>query len=89
MNLCKIKEHNIGFRDQVCQNCNAKFFKNMNMKKCCKEGRIGLDLVHEPIPILKKLLNRVHLKWEVFLKHIRFFNSMFGFTSLGEPGILF
>ena len=81
-----IKDLYIGKCNKICSNCNAVFFKKENMK-CCRKGAIKLPLLRKPPKLLKDLFDRNHENSDIFFKHIRLLNSLFGFTSLGEKYI--
>ena len=81
-----VKPLYIGKRDQECKHCGAMFFRGQN-KNCCRNGDIKLDQIPTPPSPLKELYNRVHEFAKIFIKFIIQLNSVFGFTSIGVPGL--
>ncbi|KAL4580719.1 hypothetical protein LXL04_016921 [Taraxacum kok-saghyz] len=82
--------------DQIieCRLCNGKLWKNeaLRGKKvanktcfsiCCGYGKVQLPKLKEPPPEYSNLFRSLHPKSKIFMKNIRYFNSMFSFTSMG------
>ena len=78
-----------------CQHCGAMMWYDERIEKekkrtvpkfsmCCLQGKIYLPPPEEETPqILKDLFLKHDSKSKLFLKHIRSFNMMFSFTSMG------
>lgn len=81
-----IQEHSVCERNVECNNCGALFYEKQN-KKCCKNGKIKLPLIKPPPKPLRNLIDRKDENSEVFFRHIRMFNSLHSFASLGEYGL--
>ncbi|KAF8093647.1 hypothetical protein N665_0381s0007 [Sinapis alba] len=68
--------------------------KRRNAKKptfslCCMQGQVQLPLLKEPPSVLKKLLEGDDPRSRHFQKHIRPYNMVFSFTSLGKGPDMF
>ncbi|CAN6925211.1 unnamed protein product [Brassica oleracea] len=83
-----------GDPDYKCDHCGAimwygeRLNKRRNAKKptfslCCMQGQVQLPLLKEPPSVLKKLLEGDEPRSRHFQKHIRPYNMVFSFTSLG------
>ena len=83
-----------GDPDYKCGHCGAimwygeRLNKRRNAKKptfslCCMQGQVQLPLLKEPPSVLKKLLEGDEPRSRHFQKHIRPYNMVFSFTSLG------
>ena len=83
-----------GDPDYKCGHCGAimwygeRLNKRTNAKKpkfslCCMQGQVQLPLLKEPPSVLKKLLEGDEPRSRHFQKHIRPYNMVFSFTSLG------
>ncbi|CAN6968699.1 unnamed protein product, partial [Brassica oleracea var. botrytis] len=83
-----------GDPDYKCSHCGAIMWygerlnkrrnaKNPTFSLCCMQGQVQLPLLKEPPTILKKLLEGDDPRSRHFQKHIRPYNMVFSFTSLG------
>ncbi|CAF2051232.1 unnamed protein product [Brassica napus] len=83
-----------GDPDYKCSHCGAimwygeRLNKRRNAKNpvfslCCMQGQVQLPLLKEPPTVLKKLLEGDDPRSRHFQKHIRPYNMVFSFTSLG------
>ena len=76
-----------------CKDCGALLWhgeklkssslKNPEFSVCCSRGKVELPLLKEPPPLLRDLLNGKHEKSRNFQEHIRAYNMMYAFTSMG------
>ncbi|CAH9083783.1 unnamed protein product, partial [Cuscuta epithymum] len=77
-----------------CQFCGALFWYNERVESnykaqnptysgCCMQGKIKLPFMKKPPPILENLFLGKDPISKHFLEHIRSYNSMFSFTSMG------
>lgn len=57
--------------------------ENPKFSMCCLQGKVSLDKLLDPPPIIRDLFLNNDRKSKHFLKHIRSFNMMFSFTSMG------
>lgn len=78
----------------MCQFCGAivwsqeqtilqKQKKSGGFSICCGEGKIELPLLREPPLELQHLLNNTDAQSKAFRQHIRLYNTLFSFTSMG------
>lgn len=78
----------------TCDNCSAQLWPQERVNKwrstsspkfslCCMMGKVVLPPTRKPPNILAKLFKKQHLCSNNFLKHIRQYNNMFSFTSMG------
>ena len=83
-----------GDQTVVCQMCNAKLWRSEAPRSvnvggrtsymlCCGYGKVQLPDFKESNLDYQNLFKNIELKSKYFLKHIRRFNSMFCFTSMG------
>ncbi|GKC74528.1 uncharacterized protein Tco_1120411, partial [Tanacetum coccineum] len=84
-----------GDADYRCQHCQAvlwyeersvKWYNPHNPKfsVCCGDGKVKLDYMREPPPLLTALCTyNGGQRSKIFRKHIKLINSMFAFTSTG------
>ncbi|XP_057432073.1 uncharacterized protein LOC130724815 [Lotus japonicus] len=83
-----------GDMDRCCHHCGALFWyaerlakskqsTNPKYSKCCLQGKIDLPFFQSPPDLLANLLSGVDPRSRHFFEHIRTYNSMFAFTSLG------
>ena len=77
-----------------CLHCGALFWYEERLEKprkskqpkysiCCTNGKISIPKMPAIPIILEDLMSSRHAKSVHFLKNIRSYNSMFGFTSMG------
>jgi len=84
LNENDIDVHSLGEMDCICIKCQAKFWKKEGKAKnvfsiCCKNQKITLPNLKEPPKFLRELLdNDID-----FRNHIRAYNSILAFASLG------
>lgn len=78
----------------MCEECFAQLWEHGRVDKwkptsnpkfslCCMMGKVVLPRAKKPPEILARLFKKQHPKSPNFLKHIRQYNNMFSFTSLG------
>ena len=83
-----------GDPDYNCSHCGAIMWygerlnkrrnaKNPTFSLCCMQGQVKLPLLKEPPTVLKNLLQGDDPRSRHFQKHIRPYNMVFSFTSLG------
>ncbi|CAN7051370.1 unnamed protein product [Brassica rapa subsp. trilocularis] len=83
-----------GDPDYNCSHCGAIMWygerlnkrrnaKNPTFSLCCMQGQVKLPLLKEPPPVLKNLLQGDDPRSRHFQRHIRPYNMVFSFTSLG------
>ena len=84
-----VKEHydrpfktNRGGDANRCQHCNALRFPGERDSLCCQKGKVRLDKVPEPTPILKQLLEDRDPRSKVFKTHIIPLNCALQMVSL-------
>jgi len=86
--------HDIGDPIWTCQECGAQMWYDERISKdkkslnprfslCCGDDKIQLPILKEPPDILKELLFGNSRQSKNFQTHIRLYNLMFAFTSLG------
>lgn len=84
----------IGDLASKCEQCGAMMWyderiqKHYNPKKprfslCCMDGKVELPQLKRPPDLLMDLFHKKDKRSKYFLDHIRSFNMMFSFTSLG------
>ncbi|KAL6582395.1 hypothetical protein OROMI_006409 [Orobanche minor] len=84
----------IGDPTYECEYCGALMWfeerspKTSNSMKliftlCCSKGKVQLPLLKYPPKLLLDLLEKRHTKSKNFIEHIRKYNMMFSFTSMG------
>ena len=84
----------IGDASFTCSHCGACFWfeerlgkpykaKNPKYSHCCMNGNIQIPNMISPPELLRQLMFSNNLKSTHYLKNIRSYNSMFGFTSMG------
>ncbi|XP_060207251.1 uncharacterized protein LOC132635051 [Lycium barbarum] len=92
--ICSEDYWDIGDSTYECENCGAYFWNEESINKrykkqrpefslCCGRGKIKLPNPTEPPQILKQMLFGSGNKSNHFREHIRSYNSMFSFTSMG------
>jgi len=79
---------NVGCSLEPCSDCNAMMWYHEMPKSrrsgpphfniCCDYGRVRLDHLPTPLPLLDSLFNN-----RTFMKNIRTYNSIKSFTSIG------
>ncbi|XP_059147684.1 uncharacterized protein LOC131935318 [Physella acuta] len=82
-----VQIHDCGHMDQVCEKCRARFFpKERPTDKmftvCCNKGTIELPQF-ESHEYLKNLMLGHDRDSNIFMEHIRSYNSAFAFVSVG------
>ena len=84
----------IGDASFTCSYCGALFWYEERLGKpskpiqpkysvCCANGNIQIPKMLPPPEVLHNLMFSKDLKSDHYLKNIRSYNSMFGFTSMG------
>lgn len=73
-----VQKHSLGHMSIKCKFCGALKFKGESENLCCAKGLIKLPQFVTPVPEIVALY-----KDKEFLKNIRAYNSVFGFTSVG------
>ncbi|CAG8558034.1 16596_t:CDS:2, partial [Cetraspora pellucida] len=67
-----------------CEHCQALHWPMESLTNCCRNGKVVLaPLGNAPESIIKLLTQNSPIMEEPYLKHIRSFNSVFAFTSMG------
>jgi len=77
-----------------CEYCLAKVwyeersFKTKSCLKvdfsiCCQKGKVQLPFLQQSLKLMLELLNGQDPQSQHYLQHIRSYNSMFSFTSIG------
>ncbi|XP_038720003.1 uncharacterized protein LOC120012639 [Tripterygium wilfordii] len=90
-----IEYFSVGSPDLVCEYCGAIFWYSERLKSntarrpmysvCCRGGKISLPLLKETPALLTELMDCGGLgRSKGFRRHIRVYNAMFAFTSLGS-----
>ncbi|XP_057423555.1 uncharacterized protein LOC130717366 [Lotus japonicus] len=80
--------------NQTCQYCGALFWYAERVARsrkdgepkfsvCCLKGKISVPHFQRPPELLQNLFSGVDARSRHFLDHLRTYNSMFAFTSLG------
>lgn len=77
-NSRRVIQNTLGDMKNKCTHCSALKFKSESENLCCSKGVIGLPLFNTPVPEIVSLYSNKN-----FLKNIRAYNSVFGFTSVG------
>lgn len=84
----------IGDPDYECEHCHALFWyeertpknrpsANPKFSLCCMHGQVQVPLLEHPPQFLRDLLEKRHEKSNNFMDHIRAYNMMCAFTSMG------
>ncbi|XP_031125169.1 uncharacterized protein LOC116027603 [Ipomoea triloba] len=92
--LDAVTYHDIGDPTNICEHCNAIFWfeervnksvrnKTPKYSSCCGHGKIKLPKMRIPPKRIFDLFFTKGQKQKEFLQHIRRYNNMFSFTSLG------
>ena len=66
-----------------CRYCGAKRFQYEPLGFCSRKGKLHIHIPEVPAELERFFTSQVHDDAKYFLKHIRYFNSHFSFTSLG------
>ena len=76
-----------------CKDCGALLWfdeklkssplKNPEFSVCCSRGKVKLPLLKDPPHLLHDLLHGTHDRCRNFQEHIRAYNMMYAFTSMG------
>ena len=77
-------ETNLGDFSLTCSNCNALYFREENIRKCCDKGKVVLPQLSPINEELKQLLIGSQPINKLFRSNIRAYNSRFSFISLGH-----
>lgn len=84
-----LEVHKLSAMNIPCLHCGALHFdeerttKNSNsFNDCCRHGKVILERIPDPPPILKSLLEGKHAKSSHFFENIRRINSSLSFASL-------
>lgn len=80
--------HDLGLMNKSCQFCNAMHFEKEKKRdslftECCGRGQIVLPELSEYPDLLQQLLKKRHQLSGNFMRHIRMFNSVMSFASIG------
>jgi hypothetical protein len=65
-----------------CTRCNATLFYKESQDMCCRGGKVTLTQVHVPEELLQ-LFSDNSVEGKHFRQHIRSYNHVLSFTSLG------
>ena len=84
-----VQEHYIGSfynrrgrETNRCQDCNALRFPGERYALYCQKGKVTLNKIPEPTPLLKSLLNGDNVRSIIFKKHIVAINNALAMASL-------
>ena len=67
--------------DKMCNHCNSKNFHGERTSICCSNGKISLQTLANPTPIIKSLLDGKHSDSQHFIQNARRYNNAFSMTS--------
>ena len=74
------EKQSIGNMSFLCSKCGAFKFEKETIS-CCSNGKVHLEPLQEPPPLLKNLLDGEHVLSSHFFKNIRCINSSFALGS--------
>ncbi|GBL81581.1 hypothetical protein AVEN_93383-1 [Araneus ventricosus] len=83
-----VSEHDCGMMTEICNFCQALYWRselNSSNKytKCCHDGKVRLPNLAETPDLLKELLNNNSLEARNYQQHIREYNAVLAFASMG------